>query len=86
MRFELGLLLVEGGEVAALQVAVGRHAGEVVAQARLLLHDLLPLGVGLRHLALGLADRALQLQHPGQRLARLGVELARLGVDADLVG
>ena len=41
---EVGLLLVEGREVAPLQVAVGGNAGEIVAQPRLLLHDLLPLG------------------------------------------
>ena len=75
MRLQLGLLLVEGREVAPLQVAVGRYAPEIVAQPRLLLHDLLPLGVDLRELALGLGDRLLQLQDPGQRLAGLGVEL-----------
>ena len=84
-RLEVGLLLVERGEVAPLQVAVGRHAREIVAQPRLLLDDLLTVGVELRDLALGLGDRLLQLQDLGQRLARLGVELLGLGEDLDLV-
>src|SRR5438105_676280 len=60
-RLEVGLLLVEGREIAALQVAVGRHPAEVVAQAGLLLHDLLALRVEAGELALGLGDGLLQL-------------------------
>jgi len=38
---ELVLLLVEPGEVAPVQIAVRRHAGEVVADLRLFVDDLL---------------------------------------------
>src|SRR5262245_43887267 len=52
--FELVLLLVEGREVPSLQIAVDRHAGEVVAQTCLLLNDLLAIGIGLSDLSLGI--------------------------------